>query len=516
MSNTKTIAKNSGWFGIENIINAVVALITSIAINRYLGPAKNGYLVYVSYIASLVSSLGGMGIPATTRKYMAEFIGFGDRGTARYIYLRTLLMQTGLATVATGGFLFWVLGDAHGEYKLASALLVLSIWPAMVNSISAQANTATENLSTNLPASIVSALTYLIAITATVVFHWGVVGVGSALLSMRAVDFLVRFFPTMKRVLAWKITHVHPQELRKRMMPFAMQSVASLIVAQVVWGRSEVILLKHLNRDISQVSYYSLAFTMAEQLLLVATIFGSAVGATIFAQYGRDKTRLPEMAANAFRYLALMTIPLHFIGASLAVPALLLFYGHKFEGATMVVMLAPLLCIFKAFLAPAQNLLESHERQRYVIAATVFAGIVDISVAWYFIPSLGAVGACIGNGSAQLAAVGMVWAMSIYLYKVKLSWGMVAKVALSSAAASLTAHLIAEHMAPLWGIVCGGGAALIVLFGLFYVMRVLEPEDRARFNLLSGSLPKGLAGAVNVVLLLLIRTQIDSVAPTNA
>jgi len=114
MSNTKTIAKNSGWFGIENIINAVVALITSIAINRYLGPAKNGYLVYVSYIASLVSSLGGMGIPATTRKYMAEFIGFGDRGTARYIYLRTLLMQTGLATVATGGFLFWVLGDAHG------------------------------------------------------------------------------------------------------------------------------------------------------------------------------------------------------------------------------------------------------------------------------------------------------------------------------------------------------------------------------------------------------------------
>ena len=244
MSNTKTIAKNSGWSGLDLIISAVVALFTSIAINRYLGPLKNGYIIYVSYIALLVSNLGGLGIPATTRKYMAEFIGMGDRGTARYIYLRTLLLQTVLATLATGGLLLWVLRDAPAEYKMASVLLVLSIWPSMVNSISSLANVATEDLSTNMPASVISAFTYFIAITATVALHWGVVGVGAALLSMRAVDFLVRFFPTMKRVLAWETTHVHPPGLRKRMMSFALQSVASMFVALIVWGRSEIILLK--------------------------------------------------------------------------------------------------------------------------------------------------------------------------------------------------------------------------------------------------------------------------------
>jgi hypothetical protein len=88
----------------------------------------------------------------------------------------------------------------------------------MVNSISSQANVATEDLSTNMPASVVSAFTYFIAITATVVLHWGVIGVGAALLAMRLVDFLVRFFPTMKRVLAWETTHIHPLGLRKRMM----------------------------------------------------------------------------------------------------------------------------------------------------------------------------------------------------------------------------------------------------------------------------------------------------------
>jgi len=45
MSNTKTIAKNSGWYGTETIVSTVVTLFTSIAINRYLLPSKNGYIV---------------------------------------------------------------------------------------------------------------------------------------------------------------------------------------------------------------------------------------------------------------------------------------------------------------------------------------------------------------------------------------------------------------------------------------------------------------------------------------
>ena len=439
--NTKTIAKNTGWFGLENVVNAILAVLTSIAIARYLGPSKNGYIVFVSYIASVVAGLGGVGVSATTRKYMAEFVGMGDWGTARYIYLRTLLLQAGVAVLATGGLLFWVLGNANADYKLAASLLVLSIFPSMVNSISSMANTATEKMSANVPASIISTITYFLMIAATVVLHWGVVGVGASLLLMRSVDFLVRFFPTLKRVLAWETTHIQPPELGKRMIAFASQSVASMVVAQIVWGRSEVILLKILCADIRQVAFYSAAFSMAEQLLMGATIFGAATSTTIFAQFGRDKTRLPAITASSFRYLALTTIPLHFIAASLAVPALLLLYGHQYEGAAAVVALAPLMCMFKAFISPAQSLLQSVEQQGYVIAATVAAGIVDIGVAWYLIPAHGAVGACIGNGAAQAVAVGIMWAVTIHLYKVKLPWTQLAKITFISTLAAVTAHL---------------------------------------------------------------------------
>jgi O-antigen/teichoic acid export membrane protein len=504
MTNTKTIARNAGWYGLENVISFVVGLSTSIAIARTLGPTKMGYIIYVIWIASVVSSLGGMGIPATTRKYMAEFLGMGDRGTARFIYLRTLLLQAGLATLATGGLIFWVLGDASAEYKLASVLVVLSIWPAMVNSISAQANVATEELSRNLPASVISILVFFFAIVATVVLNWGVIGFGASVLVTRLVDCLVRLFPTMKLICGWEKSHVYPAGLRKRMTTFAWQSVTSMLVALVVWDRSEFLLLKYLCPDIRQVSYYSVAFSLSERLLISASIFGSATGATIFAQYGRDKSKLPALAASSFRYLALTSIPLHLISASLAVPALLLLYGNKYAGAAMVVTLAPLLGMPKAFISPVQSLLESMERQGYVILATVLAGIVDMGVAWWLIPAHGAVGACIGSGAAQVVAVGLLWAVGIRLYKVQLPWLLIAKIAFISVLAALTAHYVAVRFAtPVWAILCGGSASLAVLFGLYYLMRVLEPEDHGRLKSLIGMLPKPLAGPAARVIALL-------------
>ena len=515
MTNTKTIFRNTGWYGLDTAISFIVTLSTSIAIARTLGPTKMGYIIYVSWVASVVTSLGGVGIPATTRKYMAEFLGMGDRGTARYIYVRTLLLQMGMATLAASGLLFWVLRDASNEYRIASALIVLSIWPGMVNSIPSQANVAREELSANLPSSVISILVFFVGITATLVLHWGVLGVGASILSSRSVDFLVRFFPTTRRILAWEKPYVEPPGLRKRMISFAWQSVTSMVVALIVWDRSEFFLLKHLCADIRQVAYYSVAFSMAERLLISSTVFGSATSATIFAQYGRDKSRLPDITAYSFRYLALSAIPVHVIASALAVPALLLLYGNQYTGAAAVVTLAPLLCMPKAFITPVQSLLQSAERQAYVIAATVLAGIVDISVAWYFIPAHGAVGACIGSGAAQVMAVGTMWAIGIYLYKVKLPWFLVAKIAIISILASLTAHYIAMRLAPVWALLCGGTASLIVLFGLLYLMRVLEPIDRTRFNAVTRMLPRAIAGPLDKFLLLLIRSNVAGVEPVS-
>ncbi|PWT84472.1 MAG: hypothetical protein C5B56_15520, partial [Proteobacteria bacterium] len=145
--NSKTIARNTAWYGLENLIGFVTSLITSIAIARTLGPAKMGYIIYVTWITGIVASLGSIGIPVTTRKYMAEFLGASDYSTSRFIYIRTLFIQAALAGIATLGAVVWVMHDAPPDYRIAALLLVLSVWPTMTNSIPAQANVAAERLS---------------------------------------------------------------------------------------------------------------------------------------------------------------------------------------------------------------------------------------------------------------------------------------------------------------------------------------------------------------------------------
>jgi len=493
MSNTRTIAKNTGWYSIENAVSALVAVFTSIAIARTLGPSQTGYIVYVSYLAAIVASLGGFGIPSVTRKYMAEFLGMGDKGTARLIFVHTLILQVGLASLATIAIVAWVLRDTNDHFRIAAVLIALSIWPSMVNSVPAQANAATEDLRTNVPASLVSAFVYLIAILASVTRHWSVTGIGAALLLMRSVDLLVRFFPTLRRVLAWSTASGLPVGLRRRMVAYSWQSVATLLLALVVWQRCEIVLLKTLCTDIRQVAFYSIAFSMANYLLLSATVFGSSAGTTIFAQFGRDKSRLPYLTAASFRYVALTSLPLHIVWVALATPALLVFYGTPYRGAALVVTVAPMLCLPKAFLAPIQSLLQSTEHQGYVIFSTILAGVVDVGVAWALIPAHGAVGACIGNGVAQITAVGIMWAVGIRLLHVKLPWVLTAKIASASIIAALCAHVVVMHVPPILGLLFGGITSLLVLLLLTYAMRILEPQDRDRFLILTRMLPSILA-----------------------
>ena len=492
--NSKTILRNTVWYGLENVISFGSSLITSIAIARTLGPSKMAYFIYVMWVANIAGTLGSVGIPATTRKYMAEYLGGGDQATARFVYIRTLWIQIGTATLATLGCVVWVMMSAPAEYRLSALLLVLSIWPMMVNFVSAQANVATEEMSANLPGSVTSTVVFFVTVMLTIMFHWGILGVAAAMLAMRTVDFAVRFVPTYRRLSRWKGSHADlPPDLKARMRTFATQSLMGMLLTLIVWDRSEVFLLKHFSADIRQIAFYSVAFSLADRLLVFPTVFASATGASVNAQYGRDRSRVPSMTAAAARYLALTSLPLHFIATALAGPALLVMYGHKYEGAVAVSMLAPLMCLPKAFLAPVQTLFETLERQTYFIWATIVASVVDVSVAIALIPRHGAVGAVIGSGAAQALCVCTLWFLGIKRYQVRLPWIFIGKVTLISAAACAAAFVVVLHGSPLVGLLGGGLVATIVFLVLAPMLRLFEGEDLSRVKILVDACPKVLA-----------------------
>jgi len=105
MSNTKTIAKNTGWYGLENIIGLAIGYY----FDRdcpYSGSVEDGYIIYVMWIASVVSSLGSLVIPATTRKYMAEFLGMVTGNCALHLFPHFALADW-RGNARHCGILFW-------------------------------------------------------------------------------------------------------------------------------------------------------------------------------------------------------------------------------------------------------------------------------------------------------------------------------------------------------------------------------------------------------------------------
>src|SRR5712691_7372600 len=118
--NSRTIATNSFWYGVETFTNLFVTFFTSIAIARSIGPEKLGYFLYMWWIAGVAGAVGSLGIPAATRKYMSEYFGRAQMGVARTVFYRTLRLQTYIAaliTITSLG-LVWFFGDP--QYRLVS------------------------------------------------------------------------------------------------------------------------------------------------------------------------------------------------------------------------------------------------------------------------------------------------------------------------------------------------------------------------------------------------------------
>jgi hypothetical protein len=108
-----------------------------------------------------------------------------------------------------------------------------------------------------------------------------------------------------------------------------------------------------------------------------------------------------------------------------------------------------------------------------------------------------------------------MWVIAIRMYDIKMPWLQTAKITFISAIASAVAHFASAPFAPLLGVIIGGSAALATLLVLFYLLRVLEPEDHARLVVLSGMLPRRIAAPVDKIIAVLMRAQLANPTPSN-
>ena len=475
MNNTQTIARNSFWFGMELLFNICAAFFTSVLVARVIGPQRLDQFNYVAWLTNITTALGSVGLPMTTRKYMAECLNRGEAGVARAIYTTGLKLQVLVAAGITVLAVVLVLAAEAPAYHVISLVLVANMAPRMIGFMPSQANNAAEMMKRNTAAALVGSAVNSGLTLFSLWIGWGLIGVAAGLAMGSAVETVLKLRGVRKWLREIPAAPISP-EMRKRMFSYSGQGLVLMALNVVVWDRSDLVILRALNHNVGQVTFFSISFNLTERILTVPNAFGFPLGATMMAQYGRDKARLGELTVSGAKYAFLLALPLLAGMAAVAGPAILLLYGRAYEPMIPVLTIAAMLAIPKALTAPPTLLLQSYEQQGYLIGVGCVCGVLDVLLDVLLTPTRGAVGAALANGLAQTVAAIAIWYRVARGFGLNLRLKVFGKIAVSGAVMAAVV-LLAKGLGLAIAIVAGAAAWLAML----RLTGALEKEDGERF-----------------------------------
>ena len=488
-SNAKVIGRNFIFMGLEVVITLVCTLLTTVVIARVIGPTRLGYFNLIFWLTSITCSVGSLGIPLTTFKYMGEFLGGGQKELARAVFFYNLWAQTIIACALTVIGMIAAFTMVDPAYRLCSVLLVLSMVPNMITFVPSQANSAAEDAALNTRGAFVGAIVYVIAVAVSLLLGWNLVGIAAGVLLYRTAELAVKILPVFKSMKTVPRVPL-PPDIRKRMFSFSGLSTGLMILQIVIWERSDIIFLKLLQPDIRQLAFFSVCFSVADRLMRIPQTFANALSATQMAEYGRDKDRLYRMTSKASTYVLLGALPILIGVACIGGPLVRVMYGSQYLPAIPVFIVVALLSIPKAILTPAQTLLYSAEDLGFILRWGGVAAAINVLLDLALIPSHGALGAAWANGVAQSFAALTIWGRVLVRYPVRIDKPVLLRLAAATLAMAIVVlGIVAIPFSAVMKLSVAVPAGAIVFLVTSRMFAVLHKDDRRRLLQLSALLP---------------------------
>ena len=488
--NTQTIARNSFWYGLELFFSLVATFLTSVAVARVLGPERLAPYQYIVWLTNITVSVGAFGLPVTTRKYMAEYLNRGEPGVARATYLATLKIQAYIALGVSAVALALVLWLGDSRQLAFSVLLVSAMAPRIVGTIPSQANNAAEVMRRNTGPALAGVITSTALTIFGLLVKWDLIGAAAAVVVGSFLECGLKL-RSVERWLGGVARGTVSPELKKRMFAYSGQGLALLLLNVVVWDRSDIVILKAMNNDPRQITFFTIAFNLTERIFMIPVSFGTSLAATMMAQYGRGQARLKEMTVDGARYALLVTLPL-LLGMACLSPLVPPLYGEKFRLMIPTLTIVALMAIPKALVAAPIMFLQATERQGFLIWWGCLCGVVDVGLDILLIPQHGANGAAIANGTAQLVAGLGIWT---YVWRttgldLKLrDFGRIVVCGATMAVCVLAFIRAVPGYVGMFGSIAIGAAIWLIALR---VSGALKPEDASRILSVGGQLPAAL------------------------
>jgi O-antigen/teichoic acid export membrane protein len=487
------VAGNTIWYSGELALSVASAFLTSIPIARIIGPTNLSYFTYLQWLTNTSGILAMVGIPVTTRKYMAEYLAQDNTGTAWAVFRSSFRVQAWISAVLLifGGLL--VIKAVRPDYHYIALFLLLTVAIKLMACIPSSANSAAENLKANFYGSTFNAVTVITLVNVGLYLGWGLLGVAASM----CLGILLELIAKTVLMLRWlkpSPSATLPRELRTRMYRFSGQGLLLMLLQTIVWDRSDLVFLKWLDPDPRQVTFFGLAFNLVDKILLLPKSFGQVIGISVMAEYGRNREKLSLFVSAAMKYGILLSVPVMLGTAVISGPLIRTMYGNEYLPAIPVLAIGAVLALAKPLMDPLQSHMLAEERQVFLVVWTLICGVVNVILDITLIPWAGARGAMLANGLAQTFAIAGIWFQAGRYFSVRVAPGDIARILLSGVAMALPVWWIGRLPIPPAVQLCIGIplGALIYLTAL-RLLKVLDETDGSRLRHLVSRLP-GLPG----------------------
>jgi O-antigen/teichoic acid export membrane protein len=400
------LARNTAWYAMVTAVGLISGLVMSVILARGLGPTLMGNLSYLIWAERTLTAVATLGYALATVRYTADAFARGEKARAWGIV--RLFMRRQLVTTALVMLLATPLVVVFAPRDLAAPLLVVvaTLLLITVEGIYTHALQGAQRYDVTARTSTIKmALQLLVAVVAIRL------GAGlTVLVAAMGLTLVVSCLIQRRRVLAIYAgaARASPAPMTSDVRAYLLPLSIVAVLDAIVWDRSEVFFLG-LYASAADIAYYSLAFGLANRIMIIPAIAVGALLPAFSALHGRgDPEEFSRLYRSVLRYVALVGAPVAAMVAALAPSLVVWLYGQDYMPAARLVGVLAAVALLSALRSVAWAALRGVGDRRCALVATAVAAALNVGLAAALIPSWGTTGAVIANAAAQVTAT--VWA----------------------------------------------------------------------------------------------------------
>jgi O-antigen/teichoic acid export membrane protein len=405
------------------IIALSASLATSAIIARDLGAANMGLYSYSMWIVGTLGTLANLGLPAALTKYVSEYIGRGEAGTAVRVGKRLLLTQIMVASgvaVAAACLMF-----LRTPYRSIIGLAAIMLFAQALQQSLTAVLTGVQRFDRLALIGFYLALASVSTVGIAALLHASVIGMLWATLGGVAVGiwFYYRAVAEFLLKVPSSIESVpRVPDTFGRIRTFSATVSYVLLLDTIVWQRSEVLFLKWFS-TLSQIGFYTLAYSVVSRLSDVGGTFSSILLPLYSETYGRSGLReIRPVLVNSLKYLHMFMVPFCLLGVVVATPLVEVIYGQEFLPLAHPLEVLFVGLSFTSVGVVISPLLLGTENQGIIAKWGTAVAILNITLDLILIPKYAALGASIANCTAQMAGVlgGLIYV--VHYMRITIPW----------------------------------------------------------------------------------------------